>query len=135
MPSRVLFSDYPANTIKAIVDGEPPDLPEDGYSLMARDFVRGCLHKIPKLRPTYGMLLEHPWLATAPESEPVTVTEGEPIGVEDKEVADWVKNALERKRTGLMGVSLKPALHAAPLDTVTPTASPSASETVPALTT
>lgn len=36
----------------------------------------------------------------------------------DKEVADWVKEALERKRAGKMVVSEKPALHAAPLDAV-----------------
>ena len=37
---------------------------------------------------------------------------------EDKEVADWVKGAMERKRNGTMGAVEKPALHAAPLDTV-----------------
>lgn len=34
----------------------------------------------------------------------------------DKEVAMWVKDAMERRRSGLMGKSDKPALHAAPLD-------------------
>lgn len=41
--------------LSAIVEGEPPDLPEDGFSEAARDFARGCLNKIPKLRPTYPM--------------------------------------------------------------------------------
>lgn len=36
----------------------------------------------------------------------------------DDEVAQWVKSALERKASGLMGSSAKPALHAAPLDSV-----------------
>lgn len=36
----------------------------------------------------------------------------------DKEVADWVKEALERKKAGKMAVSKKPALHEAPLDAV-----------------
>lgn len=36
----------------------------------------------------------------------------------DKEVAHWVRDALERKRTGKMASAEKPALHAAPLDTV-----------------
>lgn len=131
---------------QAIVDGEPPDLPEEGYSSAARDFVKGCLNKIPKLRPTYAALLSHPWLSEL--SKPVTISEededlaesnaettytggvgdhkvmGAGRGTEDAEVAEWVKNALERKKKGLMGEAQKPALHAAPLDTVSPAASP-----------
>lgn len=45
-------------------------------------------------------------------------------GTEDDEVAAWVKNAIERKKSGLMGFSEKPALHAAPLDAATAAASP-----------
>jgi mitogen-activated protein kinase kinase len=140
--------------LSAIVDGDPPDLPETGYSDTARNFVRGCLHKIPKLRPTYAMLLQHPWLATLQKPatvveedenedaaassspvEPISVIvadsdhssiDGEqkntapefvaPTNIIDKEVADWVVDALERRRTGRTGKSAKPALHAAPLD-------------------
>ena len=40
----------------------------------------------------------------------------------DEEVAQWVKTALKRKAEGLMGSSAKPALHAAPLDSVSPPA-------------
>lgn len=133
---------------QAIVDGEPPDLPEHGYSAAARDFVKGCLNKVPKLRPTYGALLAHPWLSEL--SKPVTISEedeemaevdaettytggvgdykvmGAGRGTEDAEVAEWVKNAIERKKKGLMSESEKPALHAAPLNTVSPFASPSA---------
>lgn len=43
---------------------------------------------------------------------------------EDPEVAEWVKNALHRKKKGLMGESQKPALHTAPLDTMSPMSSP-----------
>lgn len=109
------------------MDGEPPDLPEEGYSPLARDFVRGCLHKIPKLRPTYSMLLQHGWLAEL--SKPKTISEEDEeaaeaggqldlgtSGTEDAEVAAWVKHAIERKKSGLMGEAQKPALHAAPLD-------------------
>ncbi|KAH9224687.1 kinase-like domain-containing protein [Leptodontidium sp. 2 PMI_412] len=133
--------------LSAIVDGEPPDLPEEGYSATARDFVHGCLNKIPKLRPTYSMLLAHPWLAGL--SKPLTISEededeeaelptgfadgeapkremGAGRGTEDEEVAEWVKNAMERKKKGLMGEFAKPALHAAPLDTVSPAATPEA---------
>lgn len=120
--------------LNAIVEGDPPDLPVEGYSELARDFVRGCLNKIPKLRPTYGMLLQHGWLAGL--SKPMTIAEEDEdaedggqvdlgkSGTEDEEVATWVKNALERKKNGLMGESQKPALHAAPLDTVSPVVSP-----------
>lgn len=123
---------------QAIVDGEPPDLPADKFSPAARDFVRGCLMKIPKLRPTYAMLLQHQWLA--PLLKPPTISEEaeeeaeaggdvqaslEPVDATtaDKEVGDWVRGALERRRNGTMGKSAKPALHAVPLDAV---ASPAA---------
>ena len=36
----------------------------------------------------------------------------------DKEVADWVQTAIERKISGRMAKADKPALHAAPLDAV-----------------
>ena len=111
------------------MDGEPPDLPADRFSEAARDFVRGALNKIPKLRPTYAMLLRHPWLA--PLLKPPTISEedeeadGEApvdestaLAVLDEEVARWVNDAMERKRNGTMGKKAKPALHAAPLDAV-----------------
>lgn len=80
------------------------------------------------------MLLQHAWLA--PLLKPQTIEEedeeeaenggsaasgkadGSEAGVVDKEVADWVKEALERRRQGKMGKKEKPALHAAPLDAV-----------------
>lgn len=88
------------------------------------------------MRPTYAMLLRHPWLA--PLMKPPTISEDEEAeaaaeaGAEtpasggtdshsetaDKEVADWVRSAIERKLSGKMGKSDKPALHAAPLDAV-----------------
>ncbi|KAF2010952.1 kinase-like protein [Aaosphaeria arxii CBS 175.79] len=134
--------------LSAIVDGEPPDLPEDGYSDAARNFVRGCLNKIPNLRPTYAMLLQHAWLAplvkpntiteedeeeaeaggnaqpTADGAEQASEPEPEPLNAEnaavviDQEVADWVKDAVEKRKKGILGKAPKPALHAAPLDAV-----------------
>jgi len=127
--------------LSAIVDGDPPDLPQEGFSEAARNFVRGCLNKIPKLRPTYAMLLQHAWLA--PLVKPETITEEDEedadapfddaasadsdgsdrslnagADVVDKEVAEWVIQAIERRKNGTMGKSAKPALHAAPLDGV-----------------
>ncbi|KAL9095076.1 MAG: hypothetical protein Q9165_002679 [Trypethelium subeluteriae] len=139
--------------LSAIVDGEPPDLPTEGYSEAARNFVHGCLNKIPKLRPTYAMLLQHMWLApllkpptiseedeeaAAGAAEGIAVSDAAPGAIEaaeatasipltaaeldpttaDKEVADWVIAAIERRRNGTMGRSAKPALHTAPLDAV-----------------
>ncbi|KAF4303724.1 hypothetical protein GTA08_BOTSDO08164 [Botryosphaeria dothidea] len=134
--------------LSAIVDGEPPDLPADGFSEAARNFVRGCLNKIPNLRPTYAMLLQHAWLA--PLLKPATITEEEEEseetaaapGVhvdytgkeapEDPEVAQWVIHAIEKKRSGKLAQSQKPALHAAPLDAVSsPQGTPSATPDVP----
>lgn len=127
--------------IQAIVDGDPPDLPAETFSEAARDFVAGCLNKIPKLRPTYPMLLQHAWLAVL--DKPATIEEedeeaaeeaaanGEPLaqvaspqpitaadngGFVNREVGEWVIAAIERRRNGTMGKSTKPPLHAAPLD-------------------
>lgn len=90
------------------------------------------------------MLLKHPWLQAL--SKPQTITEeaedddavaetAEAVGkinldssTEDTEVADWVRDVLERKREGKdVGTPGKPALHAAPLDSVSPMTSPMAS--------
>ena len=111
----------------------PPDLPADRFSDAARNFVSGCLMKIPKLRPTYAMLLQHAWLA--PLIKPPTISEEDEEAAEagevtstlegidpttaDKEVAAWVIQAIERRRSGAMGKKVQPALHAAPLDAVT----------------
>ena len=92
--------------------------------------MRGCLNKIPKLRPTYALLLRHGWLA--PLLKPPTISEDDEEAaaeegantsaagppVVDKEVADWVVDAMERRRSGTMGKKAKPALHTAPLDAV-----------------
>ncbi|KAM0277771.1 hypothetical protein ACHAQH_005564 [Verticillium albo-atrum] len=128
--------------LSAIVEGDPPDLPES-FSSTTRDFVKRCLNKVPKDRPTYAMLLQHPWLA--PLSKPETIAEEAEEGDEadavasavgnmnltsatdDEEVAAWVKGVLESKRLGKLAAgSLKPALHAAPLG-VSPVSSPLAS--------
>lgn len=119
------------------MDGEPPDLPNDRFSEAARNFVRSTLNKVPKLRPNYATLLQHPWLA--PLLKPPTISEEEEdsaseevaqeavaAGAFDKEVAQWVFSAMERKRNGTMGKKVKPALHAAPLDAV-PSPSPDTS--------
>ncbi|KAF5228553.1 hypothetical protein FAUST_11006 [Fusarium austroamericanum] len=127
--------------LSAIVEGEPPAMPEEGYSDTATDFVRSCLHKIPKQRPTYAMLLKHPWLIDF--TKPQTITEeaedgdeadkvAEAVGkialnstTEDAEVADWVNGVLQKERDGLkVDGSLRPALHTAPLDSVSPISSP-----------
>lgn len=122
---------------QAIVDGTPPDLPPDNFSDAARNFVAGCLNKIPKLRPTYPMLLQHAWIA--PLVKPETIVEadeeaaelaaakGEDVvseeievggegGFVDREVGEWVAQALEDRKRGKSKVSVKPALHSAALD-------------------
>lgn len=80
------------------------------------------------------MLLRHAWLAplllppTISEEDEETVgdssmNEASVPGIIDKEVAQWVIDAMERKRNGTMGKKAKPALHAAPLNAV-PSPSP-----------
>ena len=93
------------------------------------------------------MLLAHPWIQAL--SKPETIAEdaeAEDAAADDEladatgalnlngptnfvggdyEVAEWVTGVLDRKRKGLLnGTAEKPALHAAPLDTVSPVASP-----------
>ena len=117
------------------MDGEPPDLPESRFSFEARDFVHKCLHKIPKARPTYAMLLRHSWLVpllrpptedAAKQGEPSTeaskvesITDNGFPDTADEEVAEWVRGAIERRKSGNMTPSQAPALHAAPLNVVT----------------
>jgi mitogen-activated protein kinase kinase len=82
------------------------------------------------------MLLQHGWLS--PLSKPQTISEEDEEAAEngadmessgsteDKEVAAWVISAIERRKAGKLGISDKPALHAAPLDSVSPAPSPAA---------
>ncbi|KAH7236057.1 kinase-like domain-containing protein [Fusarium tricinctum] len=128
--------------LSAIVEGDPPAMPEDTYSDTAKDFVKSCLHKIPAKRPTYAMLLKHPWLIEF--TKPQTITEeaedgeeadkvAEAVGkidlnstTEDTEVAEWVNNVLRLEKEGLVASGpVRPALHTAPLDSVSPISSPS----------
>lgn len=43
--------------LQAIVHGDPPELPDQGFSEEAKNFVARCLHKIPDMRATYAELL------------------------------------------------------------------------------
>ncbi|KAJ5970376.1 uncharacterized protein N7479_000294 [Penicillium vulpinum] len=116
--------------LHAIVHGDPPTLPE-GFSEEAHAFVRACLDKNPKNRPTYDMLLRHPWLA--PLMQPPTESDGNSAPLpeesgsgdaassaitEDREVAEWVKKQMKLKEDGVLHISEKPALHAVALDQV-----------------
>lgn len=89
------------------------------------------------------MLLLHPWIQSL--SKPETITEEAEAeseatdndladaaakqlsineGSGDAEVAEWVQEVMERKKQGLQPASAeKPALHAAPFDSVSPGAS------------
>lgn len=90
------------------------------------------------------MLLQHPWIKAL--GKPETIEEEAEAEIEatdndladvaarqlniategsgDPEVAEWCRNALEAKRKGLQPESVRPALHAVPLDTVSPAGSP-----------
>jgi mitogen-activated protein kinase kinase len=94
------------------------------------------------------MLLQHAWLA--PVAKPATIMEEDeeaaeaaaeadvatepPSAVEegfvDREVGEWVLGALDQRRRGVVGKAVKPALHAAPLDTAAAVANEVASPTV-----
>ncbi|KAJ6093878.1 hypothetical protein N7467_002723 [Penicillium canescens] len=119
--------------LHAIVHGDPPTLPAEGYSEEAHAFVRACLDKNPNSRPSYNMLLRHPWLAplmqppteSADEHAPSDVHDdsgssenGSSAMTEDKEAAEWVNKQIKLREDGLLRVTEKPALHAVALDKV-----------------
>lgn len=79
--------------LSAIVDGEPPALPES-FSDLAKDFVSKTLDKQPSRRPTYQNLLKHEWLASY---------EGF-----DFKMADYIKEKIRLSNTNDKS---KPALH------------------------
>ncbi|KAJ5819251.1 hypothetical protein N7474_004842 [Penicillium riverlandense] len=110
--------------LHAIVDGDPPTLPSTGYSEDAHNFIRACLDKNPKNRPSYGILIRHPWLAPLmqppSESEQQAASTDASATTEDKEVADWVRKQTELRTQKLHPDTQKPALHTVALDKVNP---------------
>ncbi|CAL5866859.1 uncharacterized protein PFLUO_LOCUS1070 [Penicillium psychrofluorescens] len=110
--------------LHAIVHGDPPTLPSTGYSEDAHNFIRACLDKNPKNRPSYSILIRHPWLASLmqPPTEPEQQSESVDASTttEDKEVADWVQKQMELRAQKLRPDAEKPALHAVALDKVVP---------------
>jgi len=131
--------------LSAIVEGHPPDLPE-GFSANAQDFVKRCLVKDPARRPTYAVLLRHPWIAdldkintiaedgeeeeaTATDEDGATVPDeietspisGKVLAPIDEEVSVWVISALAARQSEKeeeQGETKKPPMHAAPLDVI-----------------
>lgn len=73
--------------LQAIVHGDPPQLPAEAYSDVARDFVSGCLEKVPARRFTYKQMLEHPWLVADEERGPDGV-----------DMQGWVQGAMKRRK-------------------------------------
>lgn len=71
--------------LQAIVHGDPPQLPPT-YSDLARDFVAGCLIKVPQKRSTYKQMLEHPWLVADQQR-----------GDSGVDMVSWVSEALKRR--------------------------------------
>ncbi|KAM5475458.1 MAP kinase kinase Wis1 [Microsporum audouinii] len=111
--------------LNAIVQGDPPTLPAEGFSPEAKDFVSSCLQKNPALRPTYANLIRHAWVESLMQPPPTAATtdgaDQQPNSDQDtydEEVAAWVCDALERRRTGQANGRERPALHAVALDAV-----------------
>ena len=53
------------------------------------------------------------------QSQPLSDTADGQGGFVDREVGEWVLDALRKKKEGTLGQHAKPALHAAPLDAAT----------------
>lgn len=127
-------------------------MPSKGYSATAQDFVKACVNKIPAKRHTYPMLLAHPWLKPLTHPETIEEdAEGEEAAaqsdgvdgvadateklnlnrgvVHDEEVAEWVLQCLDRKAKDSSDSpaantkTVRPALHAAPLNPFNPVGS------------
>jgi mitogen-activated protein kinase kinase len=89
------------------------------------------------------MLLQHPWIKSLGQPETITeeveaeveATDNELAdatakqlsineGLGDSEVAAWANDVMDRKKKGLQPASVeRPALHAAPLDSLSPAGS------------
>lgn len=72
--------------LQAIVNGDPPELPED-YSEVAKDWVRTCMRKDPKRRASYKELEKHEFLQGDKERERK--------GEVEQLMKDWVEGALK----------------------------------------
>lgn len=55
--------------LTAIVHGDPPELPSDRFSDMARDWINHCMMKKPEDRASYKELLEHAFLVADAQRE------------------------------------------------------------------
>jgi len=78
----------PFDQIKRVVLDPPPQVPSNrGFSQEFQDFVRKCLQKEHRLRPTYKELLEDPFLSKLLNHEEGNVTEW-------TDVADFVQEIL-----------------------------------------
>ncbi|XP_039174116.1 mitogen-activated protein kinase kinase kinase 1-like isoform X2 [Eucalyptus grandis] len=63
---RGQYSDFePEQALEKIRKGEPPSLPKY-LSKDARDFIRRCLRRNPKNRPSAALLLDHPFVMKPP---------------------------------------------------------------------
>lgn len=69
--------------LSAIVDGDPPELP-DRYSASAKDWVARCLVKATNKRATYAELMAHPWIADS--------------SVEDVDMVKWVARSMAYRK-------------------------------------
>ncbi|EDO15325.1 hypothetical protein Kpol_448p13 [Vanderwaltozyma polyspora DSM 70294] len=86
--------------LSAIVDGPPPNLPQDRFSKEAQDFVSLCLQKVPERRPTYTSLLRHPWLMK--------------YRTENYKISNYISDRLDKKKNDLNEIDStkpQPALH------------------------
>ena len=58
--------------LTAIVNGDPPELPEERYSEIARDWVNRCLMHSPEKRATYAELLVSTLIFSSKDADRLT---------------------------------------------------------------
>lgn len=59
----------PFDQLKQVVIGDPPRLPKDeGFSTEIQDLISQCLQKDYTQRPSYNVLLSHPFIASLAKS-------------------------------------------------------------------
>lgn len=97
--------------LNAIVNGDPPELPKT-YSQEAQDFVRSCLNKNADLRPTYNMMLRHPWLSVLlqPPSAPPTSSSTTESGAMTSPFADLGSSSSLHNATSSQSSSVSSAV-------------------------
>lgn len=87
--------------LQALRETTPPELPHDQFSPLARDFVKQCLQRVPRSRPSAVQLLEHPFVAKSNRTDAHVRqihTTPEAVQLELREITSLIKTHYKSHR-------------------------------------